>query len=332
MKSASPSGIYFQGRTNLSLLLALAAFGCLLSAQPARAQPPAKPQLWISTWGTSQQIPEPQNALPPDDLRDATVRQIVHISVGGAQLRVHLSNAFGTGALHITSAHIARPLSPASPAAASPAAASSAAASPAAASSAAASPAAASPDIDPATDKPLTFAGSTAVTIPPGAEVLSDPIDFPAPALSNLAVTFHLDTPPAQETGHPGSRATTWYVHGDAVAARQSHRPQTRRPLVSALRHRRPHRTERPGRRHRRHRRPRRLHHRRARSHHQRQRPLDRRPRRPTPGHSRNPQHRRLQPGNRRQPPAHRRPRPQRPRPLRSRRPRPRRSPLAHRL
>jgi lysophospholipase L1-like esterase len=28
-----------------------------------------------------------------------------------------------------------------------------------------------------------------------------------------------LDTPPAQETGHPGSRATSYYVHGDFVAA-----------------------------------------------------------------------------------------------------------------
>ncbi len=173
-----------QRRNYFSWLLAVAAL-----TYQANAQPPIKPPVWISTWGTSQQIPEPQNALPTDDLRDATVRQVVHLSVGGTQLRVHLSNAFGTAALHITSAHIARPLSPASPA------------------------------IDPASDKPLTFGGNTSVTIPTGAEVLSDPIDFPAAPLSSLAVTFHLDTPPAQQTGHPGSRATTWYVHGDAVAA-----------------------------------------------------------------------------------------------------------------
>ena len=153
------------------------------------AQPAAKPQIWIASWGTSQQIPEPQNALPLDDLRDATVRQIVHLSAGGAEVRVHLSNAFGTEALHFTSVHIARPLS---------------------ASSAA---------IDPATDKPLAFAGNGDVTVPPGAEVVSDAIEFPAAPLSNLAVSFHLDTPPAQETGHPGSRATSYYVHGDSVAA-----------------------------------------------------------------------------------------------------------------
>src|SRR3982751_1813796 len=70
--------------------------------------------IWVGSWATSQQIPEPQNALAPDDLRDATLRQIVHLSVGGPRLRVHVSNAFGTTPLHLTSVHIARPLSPSS--------------------------------------------------------------------------------------------------------------------------------------------------------------------------------------------------------------------------
>ncbi|ODU55438.1 MAG: GDSL family lipase [Acidobacteriales bacterium 59-55] len=154
---------------------------------PAAAQTTA--QTWVATWSASQQIPEPQNALPAADLEDATLRQIVHLSLGGATLRVHLSNSFGTEPLHFTSVHIARPLS---------------------ASSAA---------IDPASDKALTFSGSSDVTIPAGAEYISDPIDYPVAALSNLAVTFHLDAAPARQTGHPGSRATSYYVHGDQVAA-----------------------------------------------------------------------------------------------------------------
>lgn len=166
------------------MLLALASLWAGLHAQHG-----AKLQVWVASWGTSQQVPEPQNSLPLDDLRDATVRQIFHLSVGGAAIRVHVSNAFGTAALHLTSVHVARPLSPASGA------------------------------IDPATDKALAFAGNSDVTVPGGAEFVSDPIDYPAPALSDLAVTFHLDTPPAGETGHPGSRATSYYVHGDAVTA-----------------------------------------------------------------------------------------------------------------
>ena len=161
---------------------------CALGAHAQSLSAPPQPQ-WIATWATSQQIPEPQNALAPADLHDATLRQIVHLSVGGARLRVHLSNAFGTDALHLTSVHIALPL------------------------------AADSPAIDPATDRPLTFNRAVDVTIPPGAEFISDPVDFPARALSSLAISFHLDDPPARETGHPGSRATSYYVHGDAVSA-----------------------------------------------------------------------------------------------------------------
>jgi lysophospholipase L1-like esterase len=152
-------------------------------------QSAAKAQTWIASWGASQQIPEAQNALPPDDLHDATVRQIFRLSVGGPALRVHLSNAFGTEALHFTSVHLARPLSPSSSV------------------------------IDVASDRALTFAGSFDVTISPGAEFVSDPMEFAVAPLSDVAVTFHFDLPPVRETGHPGSRATSYYVHGDYVSA-----------------------------------------------------------------------------------------------------------------
>jgi len=172
-------------------IFAIVAFVVATSSAGAQAASPSagKPQVWVASWGASQQIPEPQNALPADDLRDATVRQIVHLSVGGAALRVHLSNAFGTDALHFTSVHIARPLSSSSPA------------------------------IDPASDRPLTFAGSADVLVPAGAEFVSDPLEFDVAPLSDLAVTFHLDFPPAKQTSHPGSRATSYYVHGDFVSA-----------------------------------------------------------------------------------------------------------------
>jgi len=161
----------------------------MAAAQSAPSTPAQASSVWVVSWAASQQIPEPANALPQDDMRDATLRQIVHLSVGGSALRVHLSNAFGVDALHFTSVHIARPLSPASPA------------------------------IDPASDKALTFAGKKDVTIPPGAEFVSDPVTMPVAPLSDLAVTFHLDLPPAVETGHPGSRSTSYYLHGDLVSA-----------------------------------------------------------------------------------------------------------------
>jgi lysophospholipase L1-like esterase len=161
---------------------------CFMPLQsPLAAVSPS--QTWVATWSSSQQIPEPQNELPVDDLRDATVRQIFHLSVGGSGLRVHISNEFGTEALHFTSVHIARPLLTSSPA------------------------------IDPSSDRPLSFAGKPDVLVPPGAEYVSDPISLKVAALSDLAVTFHLDTSPARQTGHPGSRATSYYVRGDSVGA-----------------------------------------------------------------------------------------------------------------
>jgi len=57
------------------------------------------------------------------------------------------------------------------------------------------------------------------VTIPAGAEYLSDTVPFPVAALSNLAISIHYDQPPTGETGHPGSRATSYVVHGDLVSA-----------------------------------------------------------------------------------------------------------------
>lgn len=146
-------------------------------------------QSWVGTWAASQQIPEPSNALPAADLSDVTIRETVHVSRGGTTLRVHVSNAFGTKPLHILSAHIARPVASGSSA------------------------------VDPATDRPLLFNGVADVLIPPSAEFLSDPIAYPLAPLSDLAVSLHVEAEPGQQTGHPGSRQTTFYAPGDLTAA-----------------------------------------------------------------------------------------------------------------
>lgn len=157
----------------------------------------AKGEHWVGTWATSVQIPEPQNSLLPSDMTDTTVRQIVHLSIGGTTVRVHLSNAFGTRPLHLFSVHIARSVD------------------------------LATSKIDTATDKALTFNGAPDVIIPPGAQYISDPIQFPAAALSDVAITIHFDQPPTPETGHPGSRATTYVTSGDHVADAEFPSPMT---------------------------------------------------------------------------------------------------------
>lgn len=144
---------------------------------------------WVGSWATSQQLAEPKNSLSADDLNDVTLRQIVHLSIGGSELRIHLSNRFGTAPLHFTGVHIAKAAS------------------------------AASDKIVAATDKALSFSGRPDITIPAGADYLSDPIAFSAPALSDVAITLHAEVLPAEQTGHPGSRANSYLAHGDLIAA-----------------------------------------------------------------------------------------------------------------
>lgn len=144
---------------------------------------------WIGSWASAQQVPEERNALPTNTLNDATLRQIVRLTAGGDRMRVRISNAFGTTPLRVMATHVARPLSPASAA------------------------------IDPASDRAVTFAGKAEITVPAGAEYLSDPVAYRAEALSDLAVTIHLETAPAVQTSHPGSRATSYILAGDKVAA-----------------------------------------------------------------------------------------------------------------
>ena len=157
----------------------------LLLAMPAAA---ATPDHWVASWGSAQQVPEPHNLLPAADMQDATLRQVVRLSVGGTRLRVRFSNAFGTEALVIDAAHVARSADKASA------------------------------RIVPGSDRTLTFDGRPSISIPPGADYLSDPVRLDAPALSSLTVSIHLPQAPAGETGHPGSRATSYYVHGDHAA------------------------------------------------------------------------------------------------------------------
>jgi len=143
---------------------------------------------WIGSWAASQQLVEPGNALAPEDVRDATLRQIVHLSLGGTGIRLRLSNRFGATPLLVMAAHIARPVSPGSE------------------------------KIVPDSDRTLTFSGSPDVTIPSHADYLSDPVSFPVNALSDVAITLHIGAAPDEQTGHPGSRATSYIKHGDLVS------------------------------------------------------------------------------------------------------------------
>ncbi len=139
-------------------------------------------------WTASPQAPEPPiiGAVPPS-FSDQTIRQIVRASIGGNTVRVRLSNEFGRTPLKIDSVRIARQASGA--------------------------------NTVPGTDRAVTFGGRSAVTIPAGAPLLSDPIDFELPALGSLVVSLHLKNNTQSNTFHSLGVQTTYIAAGDQTRA-----------------------------------------------------------------------------------------------------------------
>jgi lysophospholipase L1-like esterase len=158
-----------------------------LAASVAIAAPPPTNGAWVGTWGAAPQLTEPKNLPPAPGLSDGTLRQIVHVSIGGSRLRVRFSNAFGSGPVEITAAAVA----------------------------AAGDRGAIQPD----SSRPLSFGGQPAVTIAPGATAVSDPVGFELAPLADLAVTMHFGRVSRDVTGHPGARCTSYLQKGDLVSA-----------------------------------------------------------------------------------------------------------------
>jgi lysophospholipase L1-like esterase len=152
---------------------------------------------WVNSWVSMPQLTEPGN-MPPapfsnGDLvfADSTVRTTVRSSIGGRQVRLRFSNAFGGVALPITKVSVALPVDGQAGVSA----------------------------ITPGTSRAITFGGRPSVVIPVGAQMVSDPISFDLEPLTNLAVTIYLAEGQASAniTSHPGSRTTSYLLAGDHV-------------------------------------------------------------------------------------------------------------------
>ena len=163
------------------LLLCLA-----LLATPLRA---GAPDGWTAAWASSQMVPAGDQVVPAEWLENATVRQVVRVGLAGPQLRLRLSNVYGTAPLPIGGVTVAR-----------------------------------SADnrtsrIDTSTLAIATFGGAARTTIPAGAEAWSDPVALPVSAGQDLAVSLYLPGAPTVPTGHPGSRATSYFAAANRLGA-----------------------------------------------------------------------------------------------------------------
>jgi lysophospholipase L1-like esterase len=150
---------------------------------------------WVATWAASPQAPRvaaPGRAgQPAPGFNNQTVRMVVHTSIGGRRARVQLSNAFGTTPLKIGAAHVALRESRDKESA-----------------------------IVPASDHALTFSGKASFTIPPGAEIISDPLDLDVPKLGDLVISVYVPGEVPAPTTH-GTGLHTTYISkaGDFTAA-----------------------------------------------------------------------------------------------------------------
>lgn len=133
------------------------------------------------------------------DPSDATIRQLVRVSIAGKRIRLRFSNESGSDVLPLGHVHVGL----------------------------------AGPDgsIAAGSDRAVTFAGRSTIVIPGGAPILTDPIDLPVKALERLVVSIHV--PGAiPRTGHTLMQYMAG-VAGDQSGAVQL--PQQRLARLTAL-------------------------------------------------------------------------------------------------
>jgi lysophospholipase L1-like esterase len=155
----------------------------------ATAPAPMAPSVFSATWLASQQdLTEgaPRGAsLNPEIVADRTLREVIHVSAGGASLRLRLSNSFGASAITISETHLARSVGGSS--------------------------------IDPASDRRITIDGSGTFTIPARGEVTTDEIALPIAGNVDLAISYYISAPATLTTGHKASTSTTYVASGNVT-------------------------------------------------------------------------------------------------------------------
>lgn len=146
---------------------------------------------WIGTWAASPQptwgadFTFPTNI--PATLHNQTIRQVARISLGGKRLRIVLSNEYGSQPLVIGAARVAL--------------------------------AGAGSATVPGTDRAVTFGAKASVTVPPGAPIVSDPIDLVVAPLAKVAVSVFLPNEAQATTFHWDGRQMAYLAAGNQVAA-----------------------------------------------------------------------------------------------------------------
>jgi lysophospholipase L1-like esterase len=172
----------------LKVAVGLVIFSVFAAGAAAAANSASHDGHWVGAWGTSVHVPLQFPGMPGEPpLADETLRMVVLPTITGSKLRIRFSNEFGTSALSIGAAHVALTDEGA--------------------------------NVQPKTDHVLTFGGKSSVSIPPGAPVLSDPINLEVKAFSEISISIYLPSNTPVSTWHsPGQRPCYLAGPGDLTA------------------------------------------------------------------------------------------------------------------
>jgi lysophospholipase L1-like esterase len=127
---------------------------------------------WVAAWGFSPQ------GLSPTPLTNQTIRMIARPTITGGFVRVRIENTFATTPVIVGSASIAYRNNGA--------------------------------QLVPASSRPLTFNGSSSVTIPGGGGVTTDAAVFVARAWEDVAISLYLPGAAVQVSRHGNARTTSY--------------------------------------------------------------------------------------------------------------------------
>ncbi|MFJ4655330.1 SGNH/GDSL hydrolase family protein [Nocardia sp. NPDC088792] len=173
------------GQLGMAVLAAgaLVLSGCTTAAAHHDQQP-----AWSAAWSSAPQ--RPSAGFGPNwseqGFSDQTLRQVVRLTNGGDQVRIRLSNHYGLGPLEVTGSTVAATDTGAA--------------------------------ITATTLHPLTFAGTSKVTIPAGAELTSDPAPLHVTQLENVTVTLYLRATTGPATFHSQAWTDSYLATGDHLS------------------------------------------------------------------------------------------------------------------
>ena len=143
---------------------------------------------WTGSWAAPANVVAIHDAALPDGVAKVTLRQRIRVSIGGAVVRIRLSNVHGTRPLVLSDVHIAL--------------------------------AASDHDAVAGTDHAVTFRGESTVTIAAGATGTSDAIAFEVKPSSDAMVSMYLPRRVDEDhiSGHTQAWQNVYLAAGDVSA------------------------------------------------------------------------------------------------------------------